>query len=502
MRVIVSLAMEVAFEGSANYAGGLGVLEADKFYASGRLGLPYILIAPFYPYGYVDYNTVDGPRLVEVRHRHSPSFLARLSHIGGLEVRGRHGRLVAEVELLEYRGGSARAVLYRVLRPRRQASLFKHLYRHHEDECTYYITAAAIASKVASKLISDGSIVDVQEAHLALALYMLPKGVRKRFITHTPGPWGHPRLCRSEAEEILDISLPDVRTATEAAMEEAFEVYAVSRAHAETTRRLFPKYADKISYVTNAIDLERWVRVKSADSPGKLWGEHLRLRGELESLIAGLTGKRAGGRMIASWTRRIVRYKRPYYVERLAQEESLRDRVFLLVAGKPHIQDEWGRSQAERLAKLSRELNNIAFHPSYDVEIARYSLTGADLLLFTPFPGWEASGTSQMKAGANGVPVLSSRDGASLELIEDGVNGWLFGSQLEEFIDIEHDERALKIDEEDYKDLVKKLELALDMYENRREEYMEVAYNAYKSITPKADIRRLLKEYYPEFLGS
>jgi len=492
--------MEVALEGSANYAGGLGVLEADKLYASGRLGLPYILIVPFYPYGYVDYRTVNGPRLVEVRHKHSPSFLAKLRDIGNLEVRGRHGRLIAEVELFEYRFGSARAILYRVTRPRRLASLFKYLYRHQKDECSYYITASAVSSKIASKLITEGSVVDVQEAHLALSLYMLPKGVRKRFITHTPGPWGHPRLCKSEAEELLDVSLPDVKTSTEAAMEEANEVYAVSRKHAETTRKLFPKYSDKISYITNAIDLGRWMKVGEVNSPSRLWEEHLRLRDDLKSLIWGLTGKRVGDRMILSWTRRIVKYKRPYYLERLAREENLRDRIFIVVAGKPHIEDEWGKAQAERFSRISGELDNIAFHPSYDLEIASYTVTGADLLLFTPFPGWEASGTSQMKAGVNGVPTLSSRDGASLELIEDGFNGWLFGSELEEFIDIERDERAHKIDEQDYQDLVKKLEHILNMYENRRDEYVEVMYNAYKSIKPKADMKRLLKEYYPEFL--
>jgi len=499
LRVIVSLAMEVALDGSANYAGGLGVLEADKFYASGRLGLPYVLVTPFYPYGYVDYD-VDGLRLVEVRHRHSPSFLSSLRSIGGLEVRGGRGRLIAEVELLEYRSGSARSILYRVVRPRRQASLFKYLYRHHRDECTYYVTAAAIASRIASKIAPQGSVIDVQEAHLALALYMLPKGVRRRFITHTPGPWGHPRLCREEAEELLDISLPDVSTATEAAMEEADEVYAVSRRHAEITRKLFPRYAGKIGYVTNAIDLERWARIRPVDSPSGLWEEHLRLREELESLTSGLTGKRAGERMILSWTRRIVRYKRPYYVERLAQERDLKDRVFLVVAGKPHVWDMWGREQSERLLKLSRELNNMVFIPTYGVEIARYTLTGADLLLFTPFPGWEASGTSQMKAGVNGVPSLSSRDGASLELIEDGVNGWLFGSQPEELIDIEGDERAFKVDERDYADFIGKLERILDMFESRRGEYVEVMFNAYKSVTPKVDMKRLLGEYYPEFM--
>ena len=120
--------------------------------------------------------------------------------------------------MLEYRSRSARVILYRVVRPRRQAFLFKYLYRHHRDECTYYVTATAIASRIASKIAPQGSVIDVQEGHLALALYMLPKGVRRRFITHTPGPWGHSRLCREEAEK----------------------VYAVSCRHAEITRKLSP----------------------------------------------------------------------------------------------------------------------------------------------------------------------------------------------------------------------------------------------------------------------
>jgi starch phosphorylase len=196
--------------------------------------------------------------------------------------------------LLEYRSGSARAILYRVVRPRRQASLFKYLYGHHRDECAYYVTAAAIASRIASRIAPQGSVIDVQEARIALALYMLPKGVRRRFIAHTPGPWGHPGLCREEAEELLDISSPDASTATKAAMEEADEVYAVSRRHAEITRKPFPRYASKIGYVTYAVDLERWAGIRPVDSPSGLWEEHLRLREELEPLTSGLTGERAG----------------------------------------------------------------------------------------------------------------------------------------------------------------------------------------------------------------
>lgn len=501
-RVIVSLAMEAALEGSANYAGGLGVLEADKFYAAGRLGLPYILIVPLYPSGYVDYVLSSDGRLVEAEHRHSQSFISSLSRLGSIEARGRGGRLIATAELYEYKYGSARAILYAVREPERVSRLFKYLYRHQGDECMYYIAASALASQIALKVAPPGSVVDVQESHLALTLYMIPEGYVKRFITHTPGPWGHPRLCRDEAEDLLGISLPSVGTMTEAAMEASSAIYAVSRKHSEVIKKLFPRYAEKIGYITNAVDPERWGYVGSdIRVAGALFSERMRARGELESLVASSSGKRPGDRLIVAWARRVTKYKRPYFVEWLAGEKDLRDRIFIVAGGKPHIEDQMGRGYAERLAKLSRELDNLFYTPSYGVELARIILSGSDLLLFTPFPGWEASGTSQIKAMINGVPTLSSRDGASLEIIEHGVSGWLFGSELDEFIDIDNNPRIKNIDESDYRDMLKTLMEIIEIYENDRERYMEISYEAYKRAREIGDIKRLLRQYYPEFLS-
>ncbi len=502
-RVIVDVAMEAAFEGSANYAGGLGVLIADKFYAAGRAGLPYILIVPLYPNGYVDWNSVNRAKYVEVRHRHSFSFLSKLSYIGGLEVRSSGGRLIAEADLYEYTYGSAKAILYRVKRPLAVAKLFRYLYRHHSNECTYYIVAAAISSEIIKRMVSttEIAVVDIQESHLALTPYLLPKNIRIRFITHTPGPWGHPKICR-EAEEILGISLPDVKTMTEAAMEVSEKVFTVSRKHFEITKTIFSRYADKLSYITNAIDLERWQRIKNSIGDRESFSKlHQNLKNEFISLIKVLSGKEVGDRMVISWCRRIVRYKRPYFIEWLLEENTdVRDVVFIVVSGKPHPSDEWGKRQAQLFVKLSRAVPNFYFYPSYGVDFAYYALSGSDLLLFTPFSCWEASGTSMMKAGVNGVPILSSRDGASLELIEDGVNGWFFGEELTEFIDIERDVRASEIDEKEYIDFLKKLLKIVDLYSSNREDFMEVAYNAYTTFTPRVDMKRLLKQYYPEFI--
>jgi len=44
-------------------------------------------------------------------------------------------------------------------------------------------------------------------------------------------------------------------------------------------------------------------------------------------------------------------------------------------------------------------MENVYYFPDLDVETARRIIWASDVWLFTPFSGWEASGTSFMKAG-------------------------------------------------------------------------------------------------------
>ncbi|MDM7275237.1 MAG: glycosyl transferase family 1, partial [Thermoprotei archaeon] len=55
-----------------------------------------------------------------------------------------------------------------------------------------------------------------------------------------------------------------------------------------------------------------------------------------------------------------------------------------------------------------------------------------------------------------------------------------------------------KIDEEDYEDMIRKLQNIVDLYETRRHEYNEISYRAYRE-TPKLGIERLLKQYYSSY---
>ena len=56
------------------------------------------------------------------------------------------------------------------------------------------------------------------------------------------------------------------------------------------------------------------------------------------------------------------------------------------------------------------------------------------------------------------------------------------------------------VDENDYRDMLRTLVKVIEIYENDRERYMEISYEAYRRSREMGDIRRLLRQYYPEFL--
>ncbi|HSV56676.1 MAG TPA: alpha-glucan family phosphorylase, partial [Magnetospirillaceae bacterium] len=70
--------------------------------------------------------------------------------------------------------------------------------------------------------------------------------------------------------------------------------------------------------------------------------------------------------------------------------------------------------------------SRIIFLEDYDMTMARYMTSGSDLWLNTPKRPLEASGTSGMKAGVNGVLNCSVMDGWWDEGYEPGI-GWAIG---------------------------------------------------------------------------
>jgi starch phosphorylase len=113
--------------------------------------------------------------------------------------------------------------------------------------------------------------------------------------------------------------------------------------------------------------------------------------------------------------------------------------VQLVFAGKAHPQDRGGKELIRSIIHASRDAGlrgRVVFIEDYDMRIARALVGGVDVWLNTPRRPLEASGTSGMKAAANGALNLSVLDGWFAEAWRDHGReiGWAIG-QGEEYPD-------------------------------------------------------------------
>ncbi len=131
------------------------------------------------------------------------------------------------------------------------------------------------------------------------------------------------------------------------------------------------------------------------------------------------------------FARRFATYKRAALLlrerERFARLVNDPQRPLLfLFAGKAHPADEPGQQvlrQIKQLMLTPEFMGKIVFLEDYDLQLARWLVSGVDIWLNNPIAPLEASGTSGMKAAANGRLNLSVLDGWWAEgWTQD--NGW------------------------------------------------------------------------------
>ena len=136
------------------------------------------------------------------------------------------------------------------------------------------------------------------------------------------------------------------------------------------------------------------------------------------------------------FARRFATYKRGALLlrdmDRLRRllEDTKRPIQFLF-AGKAHPADHEGKELIKAIVNFARNpqyRRRVVFLENYDINIARNLVQGVDVWLNTPRRGMEASGTSGMKAAANGVPNCSILDGWWVEAYQLDPNvGWAIG---------------------------------------------------------------------------
>jgi starch phosphorylase len=125
-------------------------------------------------------------------------------------------------------------------------------------------------------------------------------------------------------------------------------------------------------------------------------------------------------RRFATYKRATLLFHEPARLEKLLRDE--RRPIQFVFAGKAHPKDVPGQALLKEIAQFARRpdfRDRFVFLEGYDVELARFLVQGADVWLNVPLRPYEASGTSGMKAAANGALNLSIPDGWWAEAWDD-----------------------------------------------------------------------------------
>ena len=174
--------------------------------------------------------------------------------------------------------------------------------------------------------------------------------------------------------------------------------------------------------------------------------------------------------------------------------------VLFIFAGKAHPADVPGQDVIRELNRISRMPEfegGILLLEDYDMRLARRLVSGVDVWLNNPMYPLEASGTSGMKAGINGVLNLSVLDGWWGEGY-DGHNGWAIKPVAEN-----PDEARRNFEES--RTLYELLQdHVIPTYYRRGEmgyspEWIRMAKRSIASILPRFSSTRMVNEYLAKF---
>jgi starch phosphorylase len=265
----------------------------------------------------------------------------------------------------------------------------------------------------------------------------------------------------------------------------------VSRLHGSVSRQMWqsmwpgvPQDEVPIGHVTNGVHFRSWIslemnqlydrylgprwREEPADTAiwervwkipaEELWRTHVRRRERLVAFarrrLCAQAERRGATRaecqaaeealdmeaLTIGFARRFATYKRATLlfrdVERLGQLLADPERpVQIILSGKAHPKDDAGKQLIRQIVALAQHgpfRGRLVFLEDYDVAVARYMVQGCDIWLNTPRRPFEASGTSGMKAAANGVLNMSTLDGWWAEAWEafppdEPTGGWAIG---------------------------------------------------------------------------
>ncbi|MCX5708958.1 MAG: alpha-glucan family phosphorylase [Candidatus Omnitrophica bacterium] len=300
------------------------------------------------------------------------------------------------------------------------------------------------------------------------------------YTCHTPVDAGHDRFSVQELYSILnpeDFELVDANgkdkgnlvNLTLLAMNVSGHINAVSKAHQKVMHLQFPKYMERIQFVTNGVHHHTWTseRFKAISEKFKpvfgdikanpmalikaqqlstnpefrqaVWKAHQENKSEFCNFLE--KWKLDKDAFTVCWARRIAAYKRPSLIlqdiERLVDVAKRCGPIQVIFAGKAHPKDNLGFTYINQILEKVDGMTGVYDYlkiillENYDITLAKTLVSSVDVWLNNPLPPFEASGTSGMKAILNAVVQMSTVDGWVAEA-QDMEIGKFFGYRSKE----------------------------------------------------------------------
>jgi len=539
IRRIAYFSMEVAVDPRMpTYSGGLGVLAGDTLRSCADLKIPIVAVSLLYAKGYFDQQLDEWGNQQERPVAWEPSRYVRLLPVT-VRVPIEDRSVVVRAWQYDITGCTGHSVPLILLDtnvdgnapPDRELTSF--LYGGDER---YRLAQEIILGMGGVRMLralgyNQLERFHMNEGHASLLILELLReqqgqatagwdfgSVRNRcvFTTHTPVPAGHDQFSYDLVKGVLGETVPlegvrmlggkDRLNMTLLALNLSRYVNGVAKKHGEVSQEMFPGYP--IDSITNGVHSFTWTcdsfrKLYDRHIPGwvndppslryaisipkkEIWDAHVEAKARLIEEVNRRTHLSfTRDALTIGFARRATVYKRADLVfsdlGQLVDIARTVGPIQFVFAGKAHPKDGPGKDLIRRVFHFAKQLRDrvtITYLENYDMELGKLLTSGVDLWLNTPLRPLEASGTSGMKAGHNGVPSFSILDGWWIEGHIEGVTGWSIGPRAQDL------SSRNAVNDQDAQDLYHKLRTVVaPMFYRDRERWEDImrqsiAYNA------------------------
>ena len=516
------------------YSGGLGVLAGDHLKAAAELGIPLVGVGLLYRGGYFRQGVDKAGRQTEDYQPVDPEAvgLVREPVTVGVELAGE------TIEAAVWRKDVGSVPLYLL----EVEWLTDALYggdREHRIRQELLLGVGGVRALTALGI--EPTVYHLNEGHSAFLQIERLRALAERgmetsdalehvrassvFTTHTPVPAGNEVFDEElvaryvgdlaaqaglDREALLELGRFGEEPGfglTPLALRLSAAANGVSDLHGEVARQMWGELGERtpIGHVTNGVHTGTWLDPALADllrgagvrpeapaheanweaarelDSDELWSAHTAAKARLAERAHADPDL-----LTVGFARRFATYKRAGLV--FAElERLLALPLQIVVAGKAHPADVPGKDVMQGIVELARDPRTegrIVFLENYDIALARLLVRGCDVWLNTPARPLEASGTSGMKAAANGVLNLSVLDGWWAEGYSPEV-GWAIDG-VSDGADREQLYRLLE-------------EQVVPMWTHDRDRWLSMMKESIATLAPRFSMHRAVIEYVERY---